>query len=106
MPDSFKWFINEYGYGGVNGALILGVALDKSLVCVEATKELRKYGLPKYLVVIENLEEYVCCLDTSKLIKGECPVVEWDQLGGIGDEYSDNLFIYLYERFTEAIEDL
>lgn len=106
LPESYKWFLSCYGYGGINGVLIQGVALDKSLQVVNATKSLREYGLPENLVVIENMDEYVYCLDTSQMNDNECPIVDWDQSTGIGEKRYNNLFSYLYERFNDAIENL
>ena len=66
LPESYKWFLSQYGYGGINGVLIQGVGLDKSLQVVNTTLSLREYGLPNNLVVIENIDEYVYCFNLLK----------------------------------------
>lgn len=91
---------------GINGVLIQGVGLDKSLQVVNATSSLREYGLPENLVVIENMDEYEYCLDTSQMNNNECPIVDWDQSIGIGKKRYHNLYCYLYDRFNDAIENL
>lgn len=73
---------------------------------VKITKSLRGYGLPKNLIVIENLDEYVYCLDTDEIDINECPIVDWNQAFGKGNEQYINLYEYLYERFSDAIENL
>ena len=106
LPESYKWFLSHYGYGGINGVLIQGVGLDRSLQVVNATCSLREYGLPENLVVIENMDEYVYCLDASQMNNNECPIVDWDQSNGIGKKRYNNLYCYLYDRFNDAIENL
>lgn len=106
LSESYKWFLSHYGYGGINGVLIQGVGLDKSLQVVNTTLSLREYGLPENLVVIENIDEYVYCLDTAQMNNNECPVIDWDQASGIGKKHYNNLYNYLYDRFNDAIENL
>lgn len=106
LPESYKWFLANYGHGGVNGMMILGVALDKSLQVVKATQDLRQYGLPENFVVLESMDEYVYCFDTARMDDNECPIVDWDQKFGVGKKQYRNLYVYLYERFSDAIENL
>ncbi|MGG3798565.1 SMI1/KNR4 family protein [Metabacillus fastidiosus] len=106
LSESYKWFLSHYGYGGINGVLIQGVGLDKSLEVVDITRSLREYGLPRNLVVIENVDEYVYCLDTAQMNNNECPIVDWDQSTGIGKKQYNNLYSYLYDRFNDAVENL
>ncbi|WP_413368137.1 SMI1/KNR4 family protein [Lysinibacillus sp. 3P01SB] len=58
---------------------ILGGGLCEVPTCVIETEEWRKYGLPMDLVVIQNYGIGVHCLDTSRLVDNECPVIEWSQ---------------------------
>lgn len=105
LPKSYKWFLSHYGYGGINGVFIQGVGLDNSLQVVNSTRNLREYGLPRNLVVIESMDEYVYCLDTSQMTNNECPIIDWDQSVGIGEVQYDNLYSYLFDRFNDAIEN-
>lgn len=78
LPNSYKWFLEEYGSGGIYGAEKLIDNLNEASV-IETTKEYRDVGLDKDLVIIEDCGEYMYCLDTSQLENGECLVVSWDQ---------------------------
>ena len=55
------------------------------------------------LVAIEDLGEYIRCLDTSKMNKNnECPLVTWSYYDKDGIVFSDNNF---YTYFMGQIED-
>lgn len=96
LPESYKWFLSELGHGGITGIEILGNGLGKIPSCVRSTNFWRKYGLPAFLVVIEDEgEDWVYCLDTSRLSNNECPVVNWEQNVGIGNIY----FATFYDFF-------
>jgi hypothetical protein len=74
---------------------------------VNSTEKYRKYGLPKGLVVIEDVGEWIYCLDTDRIKDNECPVVTWsmhDKDGVI--ERNDNFYEYLLDNLNEAIDNL
>uniref|UniRef100_UPI001C2FD487 SMI1/KNR4 family protein n=1 Tax=Bacillus sp. GbtcB13 TaxID=2824758 RepID=UPI001C2FD487 len=72
-PESFKWFLKNYGTGGNSGVEIIGYDLEGDYV-VEQTEDYRKYyDLPNGIVVIEYVDEVSYCLDTNKTEDGECP---------------------------------
>lgn len=98
FPESYKWFLCTYGECTVAGAEIYG-----SYEGIDNTRQYREFGSPDYYVVIENLDEYQICLDTSDMKKGECPIVDWDMENGTGTIQYNNLFEYLYERFKDSI---
>ncbi|SDW27688.1 SMI1-KNR4 cell-wall [Marininema mesophilum] len=106
LPESYKWFVRNYGYGGIEGVVIEGVAKTEVPTTVEATEDYRKYGLPKSYVVIQNLGEYMWCLDTGNMKNGECPVVNWSQVGGLGKLNYESFYSYLIDRFQESIDNL
>ncbi|WP_176489501.1 SMI1/KNR4 family protein [Brevibacillus laterosporus] len=99
LSDSYKWFLGEYGTGGVIGVEILGGGLRGIPTCVRETVDWREYGLSEEFVVIENFGEGVYCLDTSRIENGECPVVDWDQGEGIGDQEYDDFLSFLFRDF-------
>ncbi len=72
LPKEYVAFLDRYGHGGLDGFEILDIGLDGSNIFLEATLEYRKHGLPKNLVVIENRDEWLECLDCDN---GE--VVSW-----------------------------
>lgn len=105
LPDSYKWFLRNYGYGGIFGVEIIGYALNGPAV-VDATKEYQKYyKLIDGIVVIENVDEFAYCLDTNKMKNGECPVIMWDNQEGYGRKVADNFLDYLIESLKEAKEN-
>ena len=105
LPESYKWFLREYGHGGMVGVEILGVGLSSVPPVVEFTLRYRKLGLPNSFVVISNVDEWVYCLETSKMKNGECPVIDWDRKGE-SYYYFDNFYLFLINQLESAIEDL
>ncbi|MBT2604552.1 SMI1/KNR4 family protein [Bacillus sp. ISL-53] len=105
LPESYKWFLRKYGYGGLFGVDIIGYGFTGPAV-VDATKGHQKYyDLIDGLVVIEDIDEFAYCLDTNKMINGECPVITWDNQEGYGVKLADNFLEYFIERLEEAKED-
>ena len=67
---------------------------------LEETLDYRKYGLPENLIVIENCDEYVECIDCNT---GE--IVSW----AIGEDVlfsSPSFDDYLLDSLKEAIDNL
>lgn len=100
LPESYKWFLKEYGTGGVFGVEIFGGGLRETPTCVRETEEWRKYGLPKDFVVIQNYGGGVYCLDTSRFNNNECPVIDWEQDDQGGLNGYDNFYLFLEEKFS------
>lgn len=105
LPDSFKWFLTNYGSGGLFGVDILGVAKSNTPPVVVNTKRYRDLGLEKDLIVIENAGEYVYCLYTRKMENNECPIIAWNRPEGL-DNYNTatNFYEFLSQRFLDAKE--
>ena len=82
LPNQYVDYIKMFGHGGIAGVEILGVGLTGKMIFVESTLEYRADELPGNLVVIENVDEWLMCLDcdTGK-------VVSWDFTGYIKEEY-------------------
>ena len=105
LPESYKWFLNKYGHGGVFGVEIFGSGLAEIPSCVSSTISWREFGLPEYLVVIEDDgADWIYCLDTSSMVDNECPVVDWAQGEGIGKKKFTNFIEFLLQRF-EILDD-
>ena len=100
LPQQYVDYIMEYGHGGVAGVEILGIGLTGEALFKQATLDYRGYGLPCKFVVVEDVGEWVYCLDCETE-----HVVSWDQLGGSRDRYScfDD---FLLDEFTEALDNL
>lgn len=81
FPNSYHWFLKQYGSGGLDGMDIHGcetTAADFSVVY--HTKLYREtYNLPEQYIVLNDIDGTVTCLDTNQMKDGECPVVFWSR---------------------------
>lgn len=100
LPDQYVDYIKMFGHGGIAGLEILGVGLTGRMIFVDSTLEYRADELPENLVVIENVDEWLMCLDCNT---GK--VVSWDFTGYIKDEY-DSFDDYLIDQMNNAIENM
>ena len=100
LPNQYVDYIKMFGHGGIAGVEILGVGLTGKMIFVESTLEYRADELPGNLVVIENVDEWLMCLDcdTGK-------VVSWDFTGYMKEEY-DSFDDYLMDQMNNAIENI
>ncbi|MDV2686473.1 SMI1/KNR4 family protein [Alkalihalophilus lindianensis] len=105
LPNSYKWFLTNYGSGGLFGVDIIGVPKSNIASVVKETDSYRELGMSENLVVIEDIDEYAYCLDTSKMENNECPVIAWNRQGGLDDYYTAKSFNeFLYQRLLDAKE--
>jgi len=101
LPEQYKWFLLNYGYGGVLGVNTEGVARNSILTVVEETNRVRKYyKLPKNFIVIENCDEYYYCLSTEN---GK--VFYLDVPFGLKEEATESFLEYLYKRISDREEN-
>lgn len=99
LPDSYKWLVNEYGSVSFFGFEIDGTGLNDVLICVQNTNNWRGYGLPLgYVVFYEPGADWIYCLDTIRMEKGECPVVAWYQGQSEGEKEADNLYLFIVNQ--------
>ncbi|MFA0816195.1 MAG: SMI1/KNR4 family protein [Anaerofustis sp.] len=102
IPEQYLWFLKSFGGGGIAGVRIIGVSKSHILSFVEETLSYRKQGLPENLIVVEDSDEWVECVnaDTSQ-------VVTWSAYDedGVIVAY-DSFFEYLIDSFQEAIDNL
>lgn len=105
LPESYKWFLTNYGSGGIFGVDILGVDRSNILSVVSNTKDRRNMGMDKDLVIIEDLGEYAYCLHTSKMENNECLLIAWNMPGGLDDyNAAKNFYDFLSQRLLDARE--
>lgn len=99
MPEQFVEYLNAYGHGGI-GFEVLGVGFDGTMFFLDETLEYREDGLPDNLLVVENCDEWLYCIDADT---GE--VVSWYFDDDPSVDYScfDD---YLLDRLNNAIENL
>ncbi|NTU28075.1 SMI1/KNR4 family protein [Bacillus tequilensis] len=106
LPNSYKWFLEKYGSGGVYRVNILGHGKATARV-VTVTEDYRKYyDLIDGIVVIEYIDEFSYCLDTNRMDDdGECPAILWDNQEGYGRTVARNFLEFLMEDLEESKEN-
>ncbi|PCD06308.1 hypothetical protein CMV16_19225 [Peribacillus simplex] len=108
LPDSYKWFLGQYGEGILLGIEIYGAGAKKTNIpsCVQFTEKSREDdNLPKEYVMIEELGELAYCIDTSIFLNNECPIVRWDPINEeVGEGKFDDFYKYLYYRLDEMLD--
>lgn len=100
IPDSYLWFLNEFDHGGFFFEF-LGYGLNGVALFVEKTLYEREFGLPKMLLVIEDLDEYVNCIDTISN-----KIVSWSKhdRDDIID-VADNFYEHFIDNINNAIDN-
>ena len=101
LPEEYKWFIKNYGQGGIGGAQILGVSKVNRPMFRDVTVDYRNYGLPDNLIVVENCDEWLYCLDTDTE-----KVITWDRISGVLGERYNTFLEFLIDRFNDEIENM
>ena len=101
IPEEYKRFLKEFGHGGIGGLEILGVGKNGSLIFEKETLKYRAYGLPAELIVIENCDEWIYCVNS---INGK--VVMWSIRDSGYSEAFDSFKTYLYDRINDMLENM
>ena len=109
LPTSFREFVLLKGGGGLEAFFILGVTSKGDLSdggtvsCVSnrLREEWVASPLPSHLVPVQLDEDYLqpFCLDTSRMKRGECPVVVYALGGGETEDVAPN-FVTFFEKYT------
>ena len=100
IPEEYVWFLKTYGHGGFFFEF-LGYGLNGNAIFVTKNLHEREFGLPKELLVIEDCDEYVHCIDTiSKAI------VSWSKHDNDGIiKVADDFYKYFLDNIDNAIEN-
>lgn len=100
IPKSYIWFLTKYGHGGCFFEF-LGYGLTGNALFVKETLAHREKGLPQYLLIIENCDEYVICIHS----KTE-EIISWSEYDNSGMlKRSENFYQYFFECIQNAIEN-
>lgn len=100
LPEQYLEYLNAYSHGGIAGVEILGIGLTGRAIFLDETLEYRDEGLPENLVVIENCDEWLYCIDCSN-----GSVVSWEIDGDV-EHVSDSFDEFLLSEYTDAVENL
>jgi hypothetical protein len=104
LPDSFKWFLKEYGLLMLPAYIIYGSGNNADPACLKLTLALRASKLPAPFVVIENDNDgRIMCLDTSRMKDGDCPVVGWETQGGKVIDLFPGFYQLLVSKLADAL---
>lgn len=84
LPDSYRAFLGEFGWGAFAHWELYGLGADVPShlhlvrITLEERREFHPLTPPHLVPVLNNGGGDLYCLDTSRLVDGECPVVFWD----------------------------
>ncbi|ETB69361.1 hypothetical protein A943_21710, partial [Bacillus sp. CPSM8] len=51
------------------------------------------------------VDEFSYCLDTNRMVDGECPVILWDNQEGYGRKVATNFLEFFIENLKESKEN-
>ncbi len=99
IPEQYKWFLIQYGHGGLDGIEILGYGINGKALFVDETLFYRKYGLEDKFIVVEKCDEWTYCIDcdTQKIII-------WNQ--SQAREVYGSFVEYFSDRMQDAIDNM
>lgn len=104
LPESYRWFLNQYGSIQVDSREILGIESK------EKTYQYKENELPMYYVVLEEEGEYLYCLDVELFGKGDCPVMlvnlDEQEVTYFTSSFYDYLFYRLYDPQTMEEDEM
>lgn len=100
LPEEYIDFLKAYGSGGIGGVEILGFNLDGSASFLDETFENRTFGLPQNFVVVENVDEWLYCIDCES---GQ--VFSWNPEESLCFAFS-SFDDFIISEFSDAIENL
>ena len=99
LPFQYLEFLQTYGHGGIGGVEIIGIGKNGHLLFVDETIKYREYGLPINLIVIENCDEWVYCINCET----GC-IISWTNQNS--EEAYPDFDTYVLDRFMEEAENL
>ncbi len=101
LPEEYRYFLKKFGHGGIGGIEVLGIGKNGVMIFEKETLKYRTYGLPNELVIVENCDEWVYCVNS---LDGK--VVMWSRGSSGYSEAFDNFETYLYDRVNDMLENM
>ncbi|MBQ4360575.1 MAG: SMI1/KNR4 family protein [Proteobacteria bacterium] len=99
LPEQYKEFLLQYGHGGLDGFEVIGIGKTGKLLFVNVTLAYRPHGLSDNLIVIENCDEWLYCINCN-----DGCVVCWEH--GLVAPAFDCFDSYLLDRLKDSIENM
>ena len=103
FPIEYREFIKEYGSGGICGVDLVGIEGDLGASVIKATERYRKLGLDSKYVVIQDLGEYIMCMNT---VDNDAFVYSWDRSDPVIKKEYNSFAEFLIDVFQERIDNL
>ena len=104
FPQSYRFFVKDYGSGGICGVEILGVQGNLGASVVKATERWRKLGLDMKLIVIEDSGEFIRCMYSAD--HNDERVYSWTRGGEEPSARYNTFNDYILDMFQEGIDNL
>lgn len=101
FSESYRCFIRNYGSGGICGVEILGIENKDNPSVICGTQRYRKLGLETGCILIEDLGEFIMCIDTNDRDK----IIRWDRINKNKEYRYNDFYEYLIDTFQEAIDN-
>jgi antitoxin YobK len=99
FPESYRWFLKEYGGGGA------GINLESLPGVLNYTVRSKRFNIPEGFVIIMNCDEYSYCLDNKNMVNGECPVVNWCFYEPAVYKRANSFYEFLLDEIENAIDN-
>ncbi|MDE6789436.1 MAG: SMI1/KNR4 family protein [Ruminococcus sp.] len=100
LENEYKSYLMRYGMIMGFGVEILGFGKNGKSPMVEQTLRFRKMGLENCYIVINNLDEWIDCLNVNT-----GAVSSWDAIDKNHIIVSDSFYEYVIKELVEAKED-
>lgn len=100
LPTAYRWFLINFGQGGIGGIEVLGIGKNGKMVFVDETIKYRSYGLPKDVILVENCDEWVYCIQSQNGKVGM-----WAPGDTRCKESYESFESYLLDRINDILEN-
>ncbi len=104
FPLEYRWYLQQYGAGGIGSVNILGIDPDEYIDVMITTFDARNNGLQQNLLPIMDCDEFIYCLNTQMNTCNEYEVVRWDKYSKSTKKKADSFFDFLFIEFTRILE--
>lgn len=101
IPSEYGVFLKTFGHGGIGGIEVLGVGKNGTVIFENETLKHRAQGLPNELIVIENCDEWLYCINSID----ERTVMWAPEVEKYSNAY-DSFEEYLQDRLNDVLENM